>query len=49
MNFISVEYSREYPTVVNDSELTKTALETMSKIYGDENIMPLYGQVPYSK
>ena len=45
---ISVEYSREHPTVVNDSELTKTALETMSNIYGDKNIMSLYGQVPYS-
>lgn len=47
-DFISVEYSGGDPTVYNDEKLTKTALETMHKIYGDKAIIPLYGQIPFS-
>lgn len=44
---LSIEYTSENPTVVNDSTLTNVALQTISKRYGDKSIMFDYGQVPF--
>lgn len=46
-SFISIEYSRGNPTVLNHPELTKTALQTIGSLYNNELIKPIYGQVPY--
>ncbi|WP_343671037.1 M20/M25/M40 family metallo-hydrolase [Chitinophaga sp.] len=42
-----VSFIQENPTVVNDEELTKNAVNTLRKIYGNNIIVPDYGQVPY--
>ncbi|MBC9798063.1 M20 metallopeptidase family protein [Sinomicrobium weinanense] len=45
--FLSVEYVSEVPTVINDPLLTEEALNTIRKIYGNEFVRPIYGQVPF--
>lgn len=44
---LSVSFIQENPTVVNDVKLTKKAVNTLNGIYGNNLIMPDYGQVPY--
>lgn len=43
---ISINYVSERPTVVNNKELTESAIKTISEIYGDQSIFPDYGQIP---
>lgn len=44
---ISVSFIQENPTVVNDKKLTVSAMGTLSKVYGNDLVVPDYGQVPY--
>ena len=43
----SVSFIQENPTVFNDEGLTNKSIETLSKIYGNDLMLPDYGQVPY--
>ncbi|WP_338814586.1 amidohydrolase [Bernardetia sp. Wsw4-3y2] len=45
--FISVSYIQENPTVLNDEKLTNNAINTLTKIYGENAIVMDYGQIPY--
>ncbi|HIC8644102.1 amidohydrolase [Elizabethkingia meningoseptica] len=44
---ISVTFSQENPTVLNDKKLTEMSLKTLQSIYGKDNILRSYGQIPY--
>lgn len=44
---VSVDYITESPTVVNDTELTTSAIKTIGKIYGEQCFYADYGQIPY--
>lgn len=44
---LSVSFLHGNPTVVNDEKLTKQAIKTLNKIYGNKLAVPSYGQVPY--
>jgi metal-dependent amidase/aminoacylase/carboxypeptidase family protein len=44
---LSVSFTQENPTVVNDEKLTKKAMKTLNEIYGKQLVVPDYGQVPY--
>ncbi|CAM4309033.1 amidohydrolase [Pedobacter westerhofensis] len=44
---LSVSFIQENPTVVNDEKLTAKAIKTLSGIYGNDLMLPDYGQVPY--
>lgn len=46
-SLISIEYSGGNPTVYNNPELTKVALQTIDSLYNQELIKPIYGQIPY--
>ncbi|MDO5971384.1 M20/M25/M40 family metallo-hydrolase [Flavivirga aquimarina] len=46
-SFISTEYSGGNPTVYNDPELTKIALQTIDSLYDNKLTKPIYGQIPY--
>jgi metal-dependent amidase/aminoacylase/carboxypeptidase family protein len=46
-SFISIEFSAGNPTVYNNPELTKTAIQTINSLYNKEFIKPIYGQIPY--
>lgn len=46
-SFISIGYSRDYATPINDPKLTKIAAQTISSFYNKEMLTPLYGQAPY--
>lgn len=45
--FVSIDYVSESPTVVNNKELTESAIKTISDIYGAQRIFPDYGQIPF--
>jgi len=45
--FIGVTYVQENPTVMNDEALTIKATTILNTIYGEETVIPSYGQVPY--
>ncbi len=45
--FVSVDYVSDIPIVINDSKLTKNAIDIISGIYGEEYVLPCYGQVPF--
>jgi metal-dependent amidase/aminoacylase/carboxypeptidase family protein len=45
-DLVSIEYSREYPAVINDASLTKSTLNSLSEIFGKQNIIPSYGLIP---
>ncbi len=45
-DLVSVEYSKEYPTVINDAELTKSSLNSISEIYGKERVILSHGVIP---
>lgn len=44
---ISVSYIQENPTVFNNEKLTKRAIKILTGIYGNDLVMPDYGQIPY--
>ncbi|MDN5283761.1 MAG: amidohydrolase [Mucilaginibacter sp.] len=44
---LNISFIQENPTVVNNDKLTKIAIKTLNKIYGNGLMMPDYGQVPY--
>lgn len=44
---LSISFIQENPTIVNDEKLTKSAIKTLNGIYGDNLVLPDYGQVPY--
>jgi len=46
-SFISIAYTREDPTPMNDPELTKTAMKTILSFYNNNLCKPMYGQIPY--
>lgn len=43
---ISVNYSMEYPTVINDNNLANRTRQSISKIYGEQSVIPIYGVIP---
>lgn len=43
----SVSFIQENPTVFNDEELTKQSISSLAKIYGNELVLPAYGQIPF--
>lgn len=44
---LSVSFSQENPTVINDEKLTNSAIKSLESVYGKNVITPDYGQVPY--
>jgi metal-dependent amidase/aminoacylase/carboxypeptidase family protein len=44
---LSVSFTQENPTVVNDKKLTEKAIKILAGVYGKDLILPDYGQVPY--
>jgi len=46
-SFISLEYSKEELTPINDPKLTEIATKTLHKVYKKDMVKPLYGQVPF--
>ena len=44
--FISVEYTYEKATVMNDEMLTEQTTESIADIYGESTVIPLYGILP---
>lgn len=44
---LSISFIQENPTVFNDKNLTKSAIQTLQQIYGSGAVATDYGQVPY--
>lgn len=44
---LSLSFTRENPTVMNNPKLTDIAIKTLERIYGKELLIPDYGQVPF--
>ncbi|MCC9066418.1 M20 metallopeptidase family protein [Flavobacterium piscisymbiosum] len=44
---ISVSFVQENPTVINDENLTKKAIKSLNKIYGNNLVVNDFGQIPY--
>lgn len=44
---LSVSFIQENPTVINNEQLTQTAIKTLQNIYGKEAIVADHGQVPF--
>lgn len=44
---LSVSFVLENPTVINDPQLTDTAIKTLDGVYGKGFVTPAYGQVPF--
>lgn len=44
---VSVSFVQENPTVLNNELLAQKARKTLSKIYGNNLVVPDYGQIPY--
>ncbi len=44
---LSLSFTQENPTVINNQKLTQTAIKTLQNIYGKEAIVADYGQVPF--
>lgn len=44
---VSLSFIQENPTVMNDTKLTNSAIQTLIKIYGSNLVVNDYGQVPY--
>jgi len=45
--FQSISFIQGNPTVLNDKYLTQESVAFLSEIYGDELMLPNYGQIPY--
>ena len=46
-DFISTSFIQENPTVLNDTILTKNAINILTEIYGSKSVIIDYGQIPY--
>ncbi|OUL62966.1 M20 family metallopeptidase [Flavobacterium sp. AJR] len=44
---ISLSFIQENPTVINDENLTKKAIKSLNKIYGNNLMVNDFGQIPY--
>lgn len=44
---LSVSFTQENPTVINDVNLTENSIALLDAIYGDRLLVRSYGQVPY--
>lgn len=44
---LSVSFIRENPTVINNLQLTATAVKTLENIYGKDVVTTDYGQIPF--
>lgn len=44
---LSLSYTQENPTVINNEQLTLTATKTLQNIYGKNTMVVDYGQVPF--
>jgi metal-dependent amidase/aminoacylase/carboxypeptidase family protein len=44
---LSVSFTQENPTVINDKKLTKNAVKVLNAIFGDHLVVHSYGQVPF--
>ncbi|WP_100614747.1 M20 metallopeptidase family protein [Confluentibacter citreus] len=45
---ISVNYSKEFPSVINDPNLTNETIQIITKLYGEQSIIPIHGVIPNS-
>ena len=45
-DLVSVNYSSEYPTVINDKNITTKSLNCITEVYGEKTIIPNYGVIP---
>jgi metal-dependent amidase/aminoacylase/carboxypeptidase family protein len=45
-DLVSVNYSFEYPTVINDKNLTSKSLSSITEIFGEQTVIPNYGVIP---
>jgi len=43
---VGVTYSGEYPIINNDIKLTNESMNSLSSIYGNQNVISLYGIIP---
>ncbi|WP_424000881.1 M20 metallopeptidase family protein [Maribacter sp. IgM3_T14_3] len=46
---LNIEFSYERANVQNDELLTANAIKSISAIYGEENVVTLYGEVPFGR
>ena len=44
--FLNIKFYTELPLVLNDENLTNISMAALSKIYGKEKNLPLYGAIP---
>jgi len=44
---VSIDYIQNNPTIQNNEKLTDQAINTISKVYGKQSVLPDYGQIPY--
>ena len=44
---LSISFTQENPTIVNNEELTKKAIKALKRISRQDVVMPDYGQIPY--
>lgn len=44
---LSVSFTQENPTILNDEKLTTEAIKSLETMYGNKLMVPDYGQVPY--
>jgi metal-dependent amidase/aminoacylase/carboxypeptidase family protein len=45
-DLVSVNYSFEYPTVINDKNITAKSLNSIKEIFGEQIAIPIYGVIP---
>ena len=45
-DLVSVNYSFEYPTVINDKNLTPKSQNSIKEIFGEQIVIPIYGVIP---
>lgn len=43
---VDVAYTGGYPIIFNDKELTTKTMNSLSDIYGNQSVIPLYGTIP---
>ncbi|PIB31405.1 hypothetical protein BFP77_01800 [Maribacter sp. 4U21] len=46
--YIKTSFTAERPTVINDPKLTGESLNILKDLYGEDDVRPFYGQMPYS-
>lgn len=45
-DLITIEYTYEKNVVLNDKNLTTKSMNSISNIYGKQNVIPMYGEIP---